>query len=150
MKNKRQNKIMEIVETYDVETQEELIEKLTEAGFNVTQATISRDIRELKLIKVMSEYGGYKYTLPSSERGEGRHIYASAVTESVRSVEYAGNIVVVKTYPGMANAVAEGIDSLHESDIIGCVAGDNTIIAVVRDEAQADYITKKLSRIAGV
>ncbi|MBQ1975989.1 MAG: arginine repressor, partial [Clostridia bacterium] len=120
MKVKRHNKIMEIIGSCHIETQEELIDQLRAAGFDVTQATISRDIRELKLVKVMSETGEYKYILPKSGENDGRHVYSKALSGSIKSVDCALNDIVIKTYPGLADAVAAAIDSLHEHDILGC------------------------------
>lgn len=149
MKGKRHTKIMEIIESQNIETQEELIDRLREAGFEVTQATISRDIRELKLAKVMCETGNYKYVLPKPGERDGQHLYNKALTGSIRSVESAMNDIVIKTYPGLANAVAAGIDALHEHDILGCVAGDDTIIIVAHSTEAAQGICRRLRKIAG-
>lgn len=148
MKNKRHSKIMEIIEKHNIETQEELIEQLRLAGFAVTQATVSRDIRELKLSKVMSETGNYKYVLSQPGTEESHHVYNKALTGSIKSVESAMNDIVIKTYPGMANAVAAGIDALHEHDILGCVAGDDTIIIIAHSTESAAAICKRLRKIA--
>lgn len=148
MKTKRHHKIMEIIQNYNIETQEELIDKLRLAGFEVTQATISRDIRELKLAKVMSENGNYKYVLPKPGNQDGQHFYSKALTGSIKSVESASNNVVIKTYSGLANAVAAGIDALHEHEILGCVAGDDTIIIVTRTPDDASGLCRRLRKIA--
>lgn len=148
MKVKRHNKIMEIIGNCHIETQEELIDKLREAGFDVTQATISRDIRELKLAKVMCETGSYKYVLPKSGENDGRHVYSKALSGSIKSVDCALNDIVIKTYPGLANAVAAAIDSLHEHDILGCVAGDDTIILIAHSAESALNLCKRLRKIA--
>ena len=148
MKVKRHNKIMEIIGSCHIETQEELIDQLRAAGFDVTQATISRDIRELKLVKVMSETGEYKYILPKSGENDGRHVYSKALSGSIKSVDCALNDIVIKTYPGLANAVAAGIDSLHEHDILGCVAGDDTIILIAHSAESALNLCKRLRKIA--
>ncbi len=140
MKVKRHNKILEIIENYNIETQEELINKLRLAGFEVTQATVSRDMRELKLTKQMSDAGSYKYVV-SKSGGSNQHVYSKAIVNSIRSVDYALNNVVIKTYPGMANAVAAGIDAIHEANILGCVAGDDCIIIVTRNEADSAELT---------
>ena len=149
MKAKRHNKIMEIIENYTIETQEELIDKLRMAGFDVTQATISRDIRELKLAKVMCETGNYKYVLPKPGEHDGYHMYNRALTGSIRSVECAMNDIVIKTYPGLANAVAAGIDALQEREILGCVAGDDTIIIIAHNTESAVNICKRIRKLAG-
>ena len=106
MKVKRHNKILEIIENNNIETQEELIAKLKLAGFDVTQATVSRDIRELKLLKQMSDMGTYKYVVPKNNSGESQHVYSRALANSIKSVDYSLNNIVIRTYPGMANAVA--------------------------------------------
>jgi len=150
MKGKRHSKIMEIIESHDIETQEELIDQLRRAGFEVTQATVSRDIRELKLAKVMSEHGNYKYVLPKPGDQEKQQIYSKALIGSIKSVECAMNDIVIKTYPGMANAVAAGIDALHEHDILGSVAGDDTIIIIVHSTEAAQILCKRIRKLAGV
>lgn len=146
MKNKRQSKLLELIEKYDMETQDELMMRLREAGFDVTQATVSRDTRELKLFKIMTPEGTYKYVAPpKSDPSTPR--FNSALTESIKSVDYSGNIVVLKTYPGMAQAVATGIDALDSMDILGCVAGDDAIIVVARNERITEELSEKLSRM---
>lgn len=144
MKSKRQELIIEIVSNNEIETQEDLIEKLKQIGFDVTQATVSRDIRELKLVKVTTGHGGFKYVLPQKKENSINLHFNSAFTKSITSVDHSMNIVVIKTYPGLANAVATSIDSL---DILGCVAGDDTIITVVRDENAAQVISDKIKDI---
>lgn len=146
MKSKRQNKILEIVKSNRIETQEELIAKLRESGYEVTQATISRDIRELKLTKVMSETGS-KYIVPQSVADDGQHVYNKALVASIKSVETSLNLVVVRTYPGMANAVAAGIDSLKNDDILGCVAGDDTILVVTKSSDKSAALKSRLEKI---
>ena len=150
MKKNRHEKIIEIVEKYDVETQDDLIEHLRKMGYEVTQATVSRDIRELKLTKVMGERGSYRYELPNTNESLGSFKFSHALAESITSVDYAVNTVVVKTFPGMAQAVAVGIDNLHLPVILGCVAGDDTIIIIVRNaEAAADLNTRIKEIIRG-
>lgn len=149
MKIKRHNKILDIITNYNIETQEELIDKLKLAGYDVTQATVSRDLRELKLLKVMSENGAYKYVVPNSSNVEHRHIYSKAIDGSIKNVDYAMNNIVIKTYPGMANAVAARIDSLHEHDILGSVAGDDCIIIVVRTQEAAEHLSHRIRELMG-
>lgn len=146
MKVKRHNKILEIIENYNIETQEELIAKLRLAGFDVTQATVSRDIRELKLMKQMSDTGSYKYVV-SKNSGDNQHVYNKAITNSIKSVDFSLNDVVIRTYPGMANAVAAGIDALHETNILGSVAGDDCIIIVTRNTADAEDLTHRIQKM---
>ena len=147
MKKNRHEKIIEIVEKYDVETQDELIEYLRKTGYEVTQATVSRDIRELKLTKVMSEKGSYRYELPKTSEPLGSFKFSHALAESITSVDYAMHIVVVKTFPGMAQAVAVGIDNLHLPVILGCVAGDDTIIIIARSAEAADDLNSRIKEI---
>ncbi len=149
MKIKRHNKILEIIENYSIETQEELIDKLRLAGYDVTQATVSRDIRELKLLKVMSDNGSYKYVVPGGGHSDSKHIYSKAIDGSIKSVDYAVNNIVIKTYPGMANAVAARIDSFHESDILGSVAGDDCIIMVAKSVEAAEALCNKFREMTG-
>ncbi len=146
MKSSRQEKILEIISNRCIETQEELIEALKSEGFAATQATASRDIRQLKLLKVMVD-GVYKYVAPKKELNEVSE-YNSALVSSIKEIKHALNNVVVKTVPGLAQAVAAGIDTLREDDILGCVAGDDTIIIVTSSEESSDRITQKLSKIA--
>lgn len=147
MKAKRHNKILEIIDKYNVETQEELIEKLRLAGFNVTQATVSRDIRELGLIKVMMSTGSYKYTRPDADSHGGQVLFSKTFSGAVKSINSSLNDIVIKTYPGMANAVAAFIDSLHDEDILGCVAGDDCIIIVARGVESASTLSARIREI---
>ncbi len=150
MKKNRHEKIIEIVEKYDIETQDELIEQLRKLGYEVTQATVSRDIRELKLTKVMSNKGSYRYELPKTTEPLGNIKFNHALAESITSVDYAMHTVIIKTFPGMAQAVAVGIDNLKLPVILGCVAGDDTIIVVsCNAEAAADLNTKIKEIIRG-
>ena len=144
MKNLRQQKILELIEKYDIDTQETLIAKLLEEGYNVTQTTVSRDIKQLSLVKGVTASGAYKYILPTMHKGNDVPILNSAITDSVTKVEAAGNIVVVKTFAGMANAIAVCVDSLHHDDIVGSVAGDDTILLVVRDGQYASELAREL------
>lgn len=137
MKNKRQDMILALIDQYDIETQDNLIERLQAAGFAATQATISRDIRELGLSKVMTGRGGYKYIRPPMGEGVDHNHFNRALTQSIIRLDAAGNIVVIKTSPGMAGAVATGIDAVLSGEILGSVAGDDTIIVVVRDPEAA-------------
>ena len=147
MKVKRHNKILEIIENNNIETQEELIEKLRQAGFDVTQATVSRDIRELKLLKQMTDMGTYKYVVPKNSGAENQHVYSRALASSIKNVDCSLNDIVIRTYPGMAQAVAAGIDALRETDILGCVAGDDCIIIVTRNEDSAVSIARRITKL---
>lgn len=147
MKTQRQQAILQHISRSEVETQDELIALLTADGYKVTQATISRDIRELKISKVLGSNGKYRYSsaesapLMHSVHKEGlKGTYSSAII----SIENAGNIIVVKTHPGLAQAVAAGMDAMHLGGILGCVAGDDTIITVARD---ADTAVDAVNRL---
>ena len=147
MKSNRHGKILEIIDKFDVETQEELISRLRDAGFDVTQATVSRDIRELKLTKIPTGDGKYKYILNKPTRHVGIPDYKSSLSSSIISVEYSQNLIVIKTFPGMAQAIAAILDGAHIKGVMGCVAGDDTIITAMRDNeltASAASEIKKL------
>lgn len=144
MKNLRQEKIVALITRYEIETQEDLIGMLRKEGFQVTQATVSRDIRELKLTKVLTGRGSYRYTVPTSNDAIPSFKFNRALVSSIIGVDYALNNIVVKTYPGLATAVATGLDSIDSNDILGCVAGDDTIIMVVRSEDAAKDISTRI------
>ncbi|MBQ8351732.1 MAG: arginine repressor [Clostridia bacterium] len=146
MKSKRQQKILELIETYDINTQEELISRLNEAGYVATQATISRDIRELKLVKAMMVDGVYKYVHPTKRETPAPR-FNSALAESVLRIDSAGNAIVIRTYPGMAQPVASCIDAIGNADILGCVGGDDTIIVVIRSAEKAGEMCNKIRQM---
>lgn len=150
MKNARQKKILELIEKYDIDTQETLIERLRDVGIIVTQTTVSRDIRELKLVKGMTGRGTYKYIVPGVRRENNTPVLNSALTEAVTKIEAARNIVVVKTFPGMANALAVCVDTLEHPHIVGSVAGDDTILLVIKDDETAKMVEDKLKTVFGV
>jgi transcriptional regulator of arginine metabolism len=137
MKAKRQEKIIEIIEKYNIETQDELAEKLAEAGFSTTQATISRDIRELKLTKLAYPGGKQKYIALNNKEIHVDKKYKRVLRDAILHMEAAQNILVVKTVTGMAMACATAIDSLNISGIVGTIAGDDTIICITRDNQYA-------------
>lgn len=149
MKNARQNKILELIEEYEISTQEALIQRLAEHGFDSTQTTISRDIRQLRLIKGPTGRGTYKYVAPEVRRGNDAPGHNSALTDAVIKIEMAQNIVVVKTMSGMANAIAVCIDSLKIKDIVGSVAGDDTILLVFKSVEKAAEIEVELKTVFG-
>ncbi len=132
MKHARQEKILQIINENTVETQEQLIEKLLEEGFNVTQATVSRDVRELKLTKISCGFGVYKYVVSSRDSHAHSAKFLNMLKEMVTGVDHAGNLVVVKTFPGMAQAAAAALDSMEYPEIIGSIAGDDTVMLVIR------------------
>ena len=145
MKPKRQEKILEIISVKNIETQEDLITALKSEGFSATQATVSRDIRELKISKMTTGKGTYRYVLPkqSVDTDSGMR-FSTTVIDSIVSVDHACNIVVLKTYAGLAGAVAVGIDGMNMHQVLGCVAGDDTIMIVSRDEECAKIIADRI------
>lgn len=144
MKANRQKKILEIINRYHVETQDDLIDQLLMEGFSVTQATISRDIRELQLTKVLTGKGSYRYVAPKKEDMVAGMKINAALVDSIISVDYAQNLVVVHTFPGLAQAVAAGIDNLSIAEVLGCVAGDDTILVATRSDAAAKSISERI------
>ena len=147
MKSSRHDKIIEIIGKYEVETQDDLIERLRNEGFNVTQATVSRDIRELKLSKISTARGTYRYVQSRRHPNETNVRFNNALIESILKVDFANNIIVLKTLPGLASAVATGIDSIHLTEILGSIAGDDTIMVVTRDSECAADISDKLKHM---
>ncbi len=137
MKKNRLDKIIDIITTCEVETQDDLIAHLSEAGYAVTQATVSRDIRELGLSKVMTGRGSYRYVLPREDKTTRSLHISHALSETITRVEVAQNIIVLHTYAGMAQAVALEVDRLSHPSLLGCVAGDDTILIVARDNQSA-------------
>ena len=134
MKTKRQAKIIEIVSTRDVETQEQLLSALQDAGFYCTQATISRDIKELRIVKELTKFGTYRYSTQSKEvSGTFTGRLNTIFKECVTGYDYAQNLVVVHTIPGLANAAASAVDAMKLPFIIGTVSGDDTVLIVLRD-----------------
>ena len=138
MKSQRQAKIMEIISTTNVETQEQLLTALQDAGFRSTQATISRDIKELRIVKELTSLGTYRYTtsakeMPSTFSNRLNTIFRECVTR----YDYAQNIVVIHTLPGLAGAAASAIDTMNLSVVVGTLAGDDTVMVVMRDNIAA-------------
>lgn len=143
MKSARHAMILELIDRYNIETQDELASKLRTEGMRVTQATVSRDIKELRLIKVLAEDGSYKYATVDKAEAGLRDRFLSMFAHSVLSMTTAGNLIIVKTITGTANAAAEAIDSLKYDDVVGTIAGDNTIFVAIRNaEASNDLIKK--------
>ena len=144
MKTKRQRKIIELITNYDIETQEELAAKLVENGFNVTQATISRDIRELNLTKIATKGGKQKYAVQSSSDIVSNSKYMRVLNDGIITRDTAGNILVVKTVSGMAMAVAAALDAMQIKEILGCIAGDDTIMCVVKHAEETDRVKEHI------
>lgn len=147
MKVTRHTKILEIINSRDIETQEELAEELRKSGMNVTQATVSRDIKELKLIKVLSDSGKYKYAVINHTGKFLPDKLASIFSQTVVGVENIDNFVIIKTISGSAPAAAEAIDSLDFSGIAGTIAGDNTIFVLARNREKAHDITQRMKKM---
>jgi transcriptional regulator of arginine metabolism len=148
MKSKRHEKILELIEQHDIETQEDLLQKLNYNGFTVTQATVSRDIRELKLIKVQSGNAGYKYSVNTANgRVDMSFKFHAVFSESVNSIDYAENIVVIHCYVGMASAACAALDSIRWQDVVGTIAGDDTIFCVMRDKSASVEFSQQLRKL---
>ena len=148
MKNARLEAILKIISEEDIDTQETLLDRLQARGFRATQATVSRDIRELKLIKSMTSKGNYRYeqgAKPSSMPLK----FTSALTDSIIRIEVGGNIMVMHPYPGMADAVAACLDSMKQEGVLGCVAGDDTILVVAADNETAQRLSESIRRTLG-
>lgn len=147
MKKDRHGKIVELIGEYDLETQEELAEKLRQEGYDVTQATVSRDIRELNLSKVPIGGGRQKYALLQERHGEMSDKYARVLREGMSGMGMAQSILVVKTVPGMAMAVAAALDAMHMKEIVGTIAGDDTIMLAVRSAEEAKIVREKIDGV---
>jgi transcriptional regulator of arginine metabolism len=135
MRYSRQNKILDIINTNEVETQDKLVALLKKNGYKVTQATISRDIKELQLIKTLSPSGKYKYTVGTNNDQPVTDRFIKIFRDTILTVASSGNIIVIKTLAGCGNAAGEAIDSLNVQNIVGTIAGDNTIFILVNDPA---------------
>lgn len=148
MKITRHAKILEIINNKEIETQEELVEELRKIGMDVTQATVSRDIKELKLIKALSSSGKYKYATISSQ---GDNLLTEKLvnifTQTVLTIDYVNNTIVLKTLSGSASAAAEAIDTLKWDGIVGTIAGDNTIFVLARSNEKAEELVSKFKRL---
>lgn len=146
MKAKRQEKIIEIIENYDIETQDELAEKLIQAGFSTTQATISRDIRELKLTKLAYPGGKQKYIALKDRELHVDQKYKRVLSDAILTMEAAQNIIVIKTVTGMAMACATAVDSLGVPGILGTIAGDDTLICIAKTNHVAEEVIDGLKK----
>ena len=144
MKSERQNTIRELLRERNIQTQEELVDALREKDFQVTQATISRDIKEMHLIKIPGEEGGYRYAEPASGvRGLSDRL-TRLLRDCVVSAEAAGQMIVVKTMSGAANTAAEALDTMEMPEIVGSIAGDNTIFLVAQDHSAAATAVERI------
>ena len=144
MKVNRHAKIVELVNKHNIETQEELAERLNQEGYKVTQATVSRDIRDLKLTKVQTENGRQKYTVLQAEQSGLAEKYIRILNDGYISMDMAQNILVIKTVSGMAMAVAAALDAMKWHEIVGCIAGDDTIFVAARTVEEAQILMDKI------
>lgn len=146
-KKRRQEKILEIIEKIDVTTQEELVGYLKEAGYDVTQATVSRDIKNMQLTKVPGKFGGQKYAVLQMNNAHFEDKYVRVLRDGYVSMDMAQNILVMKTLSGMAMAVAAAIDSMKFPEIVGCIAGDDTIMMAVRTVEQTQLLMEQFRKL---
>ena len=149
MKRRRHEKIIELIERYDIETQDELADRLIREGFQVTQATVSRDIRELRLSKVPGREGRQKYALLNRQEHQMAEKYVGILREAFVSMDCAQNILVIKTVSGMAMAAGAALDNIGWKEIVGCIAGDDTVMCVIRTSDDTAVIMKELEKIVG-
>ncbi len=147
MKSKRQNEIIRLISATDIETQEELASELRNLGYKVTQATVSRDIRELRLVKSAAKGGGFKYAKPERHEIAVSERLTRILADSLVNADASGNLIVVKTLSGSANVAAEALDNLGWPEILGTIAGDNTIFIAVRNETDSAEVTNRIRRL---
>ena len=150
MKSERQSEILKIIKAGDVETQEQLLTMLEERGYRATQATISRDIKELRIVKELTSFGTYRYTtaareVPSAFTGRLNTIFRECVT----SFDYAQNIIVIHTLPGLANAAASALDAMNMNVVLGTLAGDDTAVVIMRDTNAAAAFCGEIKSLIG-
>lgn len=147
MKTKRHSKILELISERDINTQEELLAYLKATGFDVTQATVSRDIKELRLVKTMVSDGKYRYAPSVSDSNADIGTKYAVFNQSTKSVDCAGNMVVVKCFTGMANAACAVLDAMNHEGVVGTLAGDDTIFVLMRDEKSATTLVGKIKEL---
>lgn len=147
MKYERHALILQIIEEKDIETQEELAAELRNKGMDVTQATVSRDIKELRLVKVMGKSGVYKYAAMDRTEPEISDRLFRVFSDSVISMDHANNLIVIRTIVAGAQAAASAIDAMNWPEIIGCIAGDDTILVIVRDNHYVNDVMKRFSKL---
>lgn len=149
MRYARQNKILELIDKYEIETQDKLVSLLKEYGYDITQATISRDIKELHLIKTLSSTGKYKYAVAANIGGPVSDRFVNIFRETIKSVDASAQMVVVKTLSGCAAAAGEAIDSLGFPHVIGSVAGDNTLLLILDDAKNTKKFLEEFNAMLG-
>lgn len=147
MKSRRHAKILDIIAEYPIETQDELLTRLKEEGYKATQATISRDIKDLRLVKTLGSDGKYRYVSASKNSTDIRSNFSSLFASSVNSIDFAQNIVVIKTLSGMAQAVCAALDSNDHKAVVGTIAGDDTIFIACRSSQLAVNLTEELKKL---
>lgn len=147
MRYARQSKILDIINSHEVETQDMLVDLLKKEGFQATQATVSRDIKELQLIKTLTPSGRYKYTVSSNVEQAPSERFVTIFQETVKSVDSSGNLIVIKTLSGCANAAGEALDNMEIDHVVGTVAGDNTLLMVIDDPANVPELVKQFRDI---
>ena len=147
MKVARHEKIKELIQQYDIDTQEELASRLNEAGFKVTQATVSRDIRALKMMKVTGKDGKSRYVILQELPTEMGEKYTRELHDALLTIDQGQNILVIRTVPGMAMGVAAALDALNWEEILGSIAGDDTVMCVARTLEEASSVAERLKSI---
>ena len=149
MKTKRHSKILELISEKDIATQEDLLVYLRESGFDVTQATVSRDIKELRLVKTMVSDGKYSYSPATSDSNADVSTKYAVFNQSAKSVDYANNMIVIKCYTGMANAACAVLDAMNHEGVVGTLAGDDTIFVLMRDEKVTVTLVENIKKLIG-
>lgn len=149
MKKRRHKLILDLIEQYDIGTQEELLALLRDKGYDVTQATVSRDVKELRLLKTLGANGVYKYTVENTKNTGYSGMFDALFQSAMTKVDYAGNICVIKCSPGLAGAACATIDSMNVHDIVGTIAGDDTIFMLCRTSEEAQGVAEALNRMIG-
>ncbi|HEX2985950.1 MAG TPA: arginine repressor [Caproiciproducens sp.] len=149
MKTRRHSKILELINQYTIDTQEELLRRLRQDGFDVTQATVSRDIKELRLVKTLSGDGKYRYTVGKDSGKDYSAKFYRLLSDSAVSISCAGNLVVMKCLTGMAQAVCASMDSMHWDGVVGTLAGDDTIFVACKSDLEAERLVAELKKMVG-
>ena len=147
MKTRRHAKILELIQEKNIDTQEELLKWLRESGYDVTQATVSRDIKELRLVKTLGTEGKYRYSTGKNETSDISSKFHLLFSDSVLSVDFAGNMVVIRCMVGMAQAVCAAMDSMHWDQVVGTLGGEDTFICITKNEEQAVSLTGELKKL---
>jgi transcriptional regulator of arginine metabolism len=147
MRKNRLAKIVDIITEHDVETQDELLELLLERGYKVTQATVSRDVKELRLLKTLGPNGVYRYSVENNNTTSYTDMFKALFSGSLLKVDYAGNICVIKCIPGLAQAACAAIDSMNVTEVVGTIAGDDTIFMHCRTTDEAQGVAAALKRM---